>query len=348
MSERSGGSGIDSPEDPDIEDAERRAPPGIDATASPRRRGLLVPALAFGCALLLLLGVGGGLTAVWLSSRDAEPTPAANPPSTTAQTEPGVWQPLEEGQQPAGTADDLEQVLAQNPLLESTLETPEDCELPPTDGGAVPAGELAGYLEAGAACLESSWGAALGAEGLDFTGPAVVVYTVDALPGDSACDPVRFSEATPVVCQADNTLYWPAAWDPGFSNTTAEETPQLYLWHLSYSYALFAMGSASLDGYFGTLLIVLADEPERAEESQRRYALQASCLASAAASRLPEGIRPTGRVETFVTSVEAQAAPATVGEPSAAARAIWVGVGQDGEGVLRACDTWSAASEAVA
>src|SRR5699024_3151681 len=32
------------------------APPGIDATG-PRRRGLLVPAIAFGCALLLLLGV---------------------------------------------------------------------------------------------------------------------------------------------------------------------------------------------------------------------------------------------------------------------------------------------------
>lgn len=323
------------------------APPGIDATG-PRRRGLLVPAIAFGCALLLLLGVGGGLTAVWLGNRDAEPTPAAEPSSSSAQSEPGVWQPLEEGQEPTGTADDLEQVLAENPLQEATLQAPDGCELPPTDGGALAPEELTGYLEAGAGCLESSWGEALGAVGVDFTGPEVVVYTVDALPEDSACDPVRFSEATPVVCQADNTLYWPAAWDPGFSNTDAEEVPQLYMWHLSYSYALFAMSAVSLDGYFGTLLISLAEEPERAEESQRRYALQVSCLASAAVYRMPEGIRPAGRVEGFVTSIDAQAAPATAGEPSAEARAVWVWQGKDSEGVLRSCDTWSAAPDAVA
>lgn len=323
------------------------APPGIDATG-PRRRGLLVPAIAFGCALLLLLGVGGGLTAVWLGSRDAEPTPAAESSSSSAQTEPGVWQPLEEGQEPTGTADDLEQVLAENPLQEATLQAPTGCELPPTDGGALAPEELTGYLEIGADCLESSWGEALGAAGVDFTGPEVVVYTVDALPEDSACDPARFSEATPVVCQADNTLYWPAAWDPGFSNTTEEEVPQLYMWHLSYSYALFAMSAVSLDDYFGTLLISLADEPERAEESQRRYALQVSCIASAAVYRMPEGIRPAGRVEGFVTSVDAQAAPATAGEPSPEARAVWVGQGKDSEGVLRSCDTWSAAPDAVA
>ena len=323
------------------------APPGIDATG-PRRRGLLVPAIAFGCALLLLLGVGGGLTAVWLGNREAEPTPAAESSSSSAQAEPGVWQPLEEGQEPTGTADDLEQVLAENPLQEATLQAPTGCELPPTDGGALEPEELAGYLEAGADCLESSWGEALGAVGVDFTGPDVVAYTVDALPEDAACDPARFSEATPVVCQADNTLYWPAAWDPGFSNTDAEEVPQLYMWHLSYSYALFAMSAVSLDDYFGTLLISLAEEPERAEESQRRYALQVSCIASAAVYRMPEGIRPAGRVEGFVTSVDAQAAPATAGEPSAEARAVWVGQGKDSEGVLRSCDTWSAAPDAVA
>ena len=307
-----------------------------------------MPAIAFGCALLLLLGVGGGLTAVWLGNREAEPTPAAESSSSSAQAEPGVWQPLEEGQEPTGTADDLEQVLAENPLQEATLQAPTGCELPPTDGGALAPEELAGYLEAGADCLESSWGEALGAVGVDFTGPDVVVYTVDALPEDSACDPARFSEATPVVCQADNTLYWPAAWDPGFSNTDAEEVPQLYMWHLSYSYALFAMSAVSLDDYFGTLLISLAEEPERAEESQRRYALQVSCIASAAVYRMPEGIRPAGRVEGFVTSVDAQAAPATAGEPSAEARAVWVGQGKDSEGVLRSCDTWSAAPDAVA
>lgn len=322
-------------------------PPGIDATG-PRRRGLLVPAIAFGCAMLLLLGVGGGLTAIWLGNRDSDPEPVAESPSSSGQAEPGVWQPLEEGQQPTGTPDDLEQVLVENPLQEATLQVPASYDLPPAEGGALPAEELTGYLQAGAACLETSWSEALGAVGVEFTGPGVVVYTVDALPEDSACDPARFSEATPVVCQADNTMYWPAAWDPGFSNTTAEQVPQLYMWHLSYSYALFAMGAVSLDDYFGTLLVSLAEEPDRAEEAQRRYALQVSCVASAAVHQMPEGIRPAGRVEDFVTSVEAQAAPATAGEPSPEARAAWVSQGRDSGGVLRSCDTWSAAPEAVA
>ena len=316
-----------------------------DGAGAARRRRPLAPVLAG--ALVLLLGVGIGLTAIRLGDRDDEPTPVASSASSAIRTGPGVWRPLEEGQEPEGTADELERVLARNPLLEATLQAPADCDLPPADG-ALPADELSGYLEAGAACLESGWAEALSAEGIDFTGPAVVVYTIDALPEDSACDPARFSEATPVVCRSDNTLYWPVAWDPGFSNATAQEAPQLYMWHLSYSYALFAMGAASLDGYFGALLITLADDPERAEEAQRRYGLQVSCLASASAYRMPEGIRPEGRVDGFVTSIEAQAAPATAGEPSAEARAVWIRLGRDSEGELRSCDTWSVAPDAVA
>lgn len=320
---------------------------GDDAGAARRRRPLV---LALAGALVLLLGAGIALTAIRLHGDDGEdePTPAASSASTSTPTGPGVWRPLEEGQEPEGTADELEQVLADNPLLEATLQAPADCELPPAEGGALPADELPGYLEAGADCLESDWAEALGTAGIDFTGPAIVVYTIDALPEDSACDPARFSEATPVVCRGDNTLYWPEAWDPGFSNATAEEVPQLYMWHLSYSYALFGMSAASLDGYFGALLIALADDPERAEESQRRYALQVSCLASASVYRMPEGIRPDGRVDDFVTSLEAQAAPATAGEPSAEARAVWIRQGRDSEGELRSCDTWSVASDAVA
>src|SRR5690606_41276712 len=89
--------------------------------------------------------------------------------------------------------------------------------------------ELTGYLEAGASCLEASWGEALGAAGVELTGPDVAVYTVDALPEDSACAPVRFSEATPVVCQAENTMYSPAAVATGCPDTDAKQVPQVYM-----------------------------------------------------------------------------------------------------------------------
>jgi hypothetical protein len=321
--------------------------PGHDATDPPHRR-LLLPGIAAGCALLLLLGIVGVLGTARLWGGDDDRTAASDgAASDTTADGPDVWRPLEEGQEPTGSADELAAVLAQNPLLEARLEQPARCALPSAGDGAVPADELQGYLEAGADCLGASWSAALGAVGLEFEPPDVVVYTVEALPEESACDPERFSEAAPVVCQGDNTLYWPEVWDPGFSNAAAAEVPQLYMWHLSYSYTLFAMGSASLDGYFGALLIALADDPGRAEESQRRYGLQVSCLASAAAHRQPDGIRPEGRVEDFVTSVEAQAAPATDGEPSPEARADWVGIGRDSEGVLAECNTWTADVDAI-
>ena len=322
-------------------------PPGQDSATAPRRR-LLLPAIAAGCALLLLLGAAGVLGAVRLLGREGDGTAASDGvTSGTAEGDSDAWRPLEEGQEPSGSADDLEAALVENPLLEARLEEPAQCELPSTGDGAVPADELQGYLQAGADCLGASWSEALTAVGLEFEPPEIVVYTIEELPEDSACDTARFSEESPVVCQEDNTLYWPAAWDPGFSNASAQEVPQLYMWHLSYSYTLFVMRSASLDGYFGALLIALADDPGRAEQSQRRYGLQVSCLASAAAHRQPDGIRPDGRVGDFVTSVEAQAAPATDGEPSPEARAAWVQIGRDSDGVLAECNTWTADDAAI-
>src|SRR5699024_3541962 len=231
------------------------APPGVDATRRPRRRGLLLPAIAFGCAMLLLLGIGGGLTALWLTGRDDQPSPAADSSSEaeSPSVEPGTWQPLGDGQAPPGSAEELEQVLASNPLLDAGLPSPEECPLPETEGGAVPAEELTDLLEAGAACLATAWTDALAPAGIDFAPPAVVVFTTEDLPADAGCEPERFSDSAPVVRRADNTLYWPALWDPGFSHPAAEEAPQLYMWHLSYAYALFALSAASLAGGYGAL-----------------------------------------------------------------------------------------------
>lgn len=324
-------------------------PPGIDATTGPKPRGLLVPAIAFGCAMLLLLGIGGGLTALWLTDHDDATAPMAQDPlMNTPDVDPGVWAPLTEEQVPAGSPEELQQVLAENPLLEARLPIPAQCVLPPAAGGMLPAEELPGYLEAGAGCLETVWADALEPVGIAFEAPDVVVYTMDTLPTDSACQTANFTKTAPVVCHDDNTLYWPAAWDPGFSNTSATEAPSLYMWHLAYSYTMFALAAADLDAYYGALLLELADAPEQADEVQRRYALQVSCLSSAAAFQLPQGIRPAERVEDFVTSVEAQGEPVTAGDPAQESRAAWVGTGRDSRGSLGECSTWSAGADAVA
>ncbi|HEX7350476.1 MAG TPA: hypothetical protein VF289_05655 [Brachybacterium sp.] len=340
-------------------------PPGIDATRSPRRRGLLLPAVAFGCAMLLLLGIGGGLTALWLASPWDRPSATATgdpagtdpegadphgtgPADGSPRAEPGHWQPLTDGQTPVGDAEELQQVLTDNPLLQAQLSGPGGCALPDVAGGAVPAAELTAFLQDGADCLATSWADALRPAGIEFEAPEVVTYTTDSLPADAACEPARFTDAAPVVCHGDNTLYWPSAWDPGFSHTSAEEAPQLYMWHLSYSYTLFVLSAASLDGYYGALQVALADDQEGADGAQRRWALQISCLSSVAVFQLPTGPQPDGRVEDFVTSTEAQASPATSGEPSPQSRAAWVRAGRDSGGDLGACGTWSAPAGEVA
>lgn len=337
------------PSAPSAPGAPPAAPPGTDTPDAPRRRRLLLPALAFGCAMLLLLGLGGGVTALWLTAPDSGT--ATDRTTTSIADEPtenaGTWHPLEPGHSPAGSAEQLDQVLAENPLLGAQLAEPDECTLPATEGGAVPAEELAGYLRAGADCLAGAWTDALAPEGIDFDPPEIVVFTTEDLPEEAGCDPGRFSDFAPVVCHGDNTLYWPAQWDPGFSHTSAEETPQLYMWHLSYTYTAFALSAASLDGYYGALQLALAQQPDRADEVQRRWALQLSCLSSAATFRMPDGVRPDGRVADFVTSREAQAAPATPGEPSPAARAQWVRAGRDSGGELDACGTWTAPADAV-
>lgn len=339
-----------SPPAPSPSPAPPALPPGIDATTGPRRRGLLIPSIAFGCALLLLLGIGGGFTALWLTGRDRGPGPGtgAGPSTSRTGTEPGMWEPLAPDQVPSGDAEELRQVLSRNPLLVTRLAEPAGCTLPTTGGGMIPAEQLPAFLEAGADCLAVTWTRGLAAEGIDLEAPRIVVFATDSPPQGSACAAERFTGDAPVVCHDDATLYWPAEWDAGFSNASAAEAPSLYLWHLSYSYTLFALAAADLDGYYGALLLALADSPEQAEEAQRRYTLQLSCLASAAAFQLPDGFRPAQRVESFVTSVEAQSAPLSAGEPSQASRAAWVATGQKSRGDLGRCAIWTVPAAEVA
>lgn len=322
-------------------------PPGVDATSARRRHPLLVPLVAAGCAALLLLGIGGG-AGLLLLNRGQEPATAG--PSTTQTTEqtadPAQWRPLEEGESPEGTTEELLQVMDQNPLTDAALSVPASCSLPASEG-KVPDDELQAYLEAGAACLATTWGTALEEQGVEFTAPEVVVHPAAEPPANSSCDPESFTGTAPRACIGDNTLYWPAEWDPGFSTTSAVESPQLYMWHLSYSYAVFAIASTSLHSYYGALLTSTEADPALTDEMRRRYALQQSCLGSAAAFQQPTGPRPTERVEEFVTSIEAQAEPASSAEPSAESRAAWVTTGRTARGDLSRCSTWDVPEEQV-
>ena len=321
-------------------------PPGVDATA-PRQRRLLVPAIALGCAVLLLLGIGTGVGLLWL---DQPGTPAASEPPAASSEEdpadPAQWRPLEGGEQPEGTPEELLQVMATNPLTAATLSVPAGCSLPASEG-KVPDEELQAYLEAGASCLATTWGQALQEQGVDFTAPEVVVHPSAEPPAASSCAPETFTGTAPRACIGDNTLYWPAEWDPGFSTTSAVESPQLYMWHLSYSYAVFPVAATSLHSYYGALLDGLEGDAAGSEEMRRRYALQQSCFGSAAAFQQPTGPRPTERVEEFVTSAEAQADPASPAEPSAESRAAWVNAGRDANGDLSQCITWEAPADQV-
>lgn len=321
-------------------------PPGVDATA-PRQRRLLVPAIALGCAVLLLLGIGTGVGLLWL---DQPGTPAASEPPAASSEEdpadPAQWRPLEEGEQPEGTPEELLQVMATNPLTAATLSVPAGCSLPASEG-KVPDEELQAYLEAGASCLATTWGQALQEQGVEFTAPEVVVHPAAEPPAASSCAPETFTGTAPRACIGDNTLYWPAEWDPGFSTTSAVESPQLYMWHLSYSYAVFPVAATSLHSYYGALLDGLEGDAAGSEEMRRRYALQQSCFGSAAAFQQPTGPRPTERVEEFVTSAEAQADAASPAEPSAESRAAWVNAGRDANGDLSQCITWEAPADQV-
>lgn len=330
-------------------------PPGVDATAG-RRRRFLLPAVAFGCAVLLALGLGGGATMLWFAQR-SEPAVEAEAPTSAPtgdsadpaaeESAAGQWQQLEAGQTPAGTPEELQQVLAENPLLEAQLPVPVPCEPPATEGGKVPDAELQAYLDIAADCLATTWGDALEPQGVTFEAPRVVVYTMDALPPGSACDHSSFSTTSPRTCLEDNTLYWPAEWDPGFSNTSASETSGLYMWHLSYSYSVFALASASLDQYYAALLEGVADSQELSDEMRRRYSLQLSCLGSAAAFQMPTGARPTERVQDFLLSVDAQGVPQSAADPSQESRADWVITGEQAGGDLSACNTWESAAGGV-
>ncbi|MCT2176123.1 hypothetical protein M3F59_01975 [Brachybacterium muris] len=322
-------------------------PPGVDATAHSPRRKLLVPAVALGCALLLLLGIGTGVGLLWL---DQPGTPAASEPPAASSEEdpadPAQWRPLEEGEQPEGTPEELLQVMATNPLTAATLSVPAGCSLPASEG-KVPDEELQAYLEAGASCLATTWGQALQEQGVEFTAPEVVVHPAAEPPAASSCAPETFTGTAPRACIGDNTLYWPAEWDPGFSTTSAVESPQLYMWHLSYSYAVFAVAATSMHTYYGALLESAEGDTALTDELRRRYALQQSCFGSAAAFQQPTGPRPTDRVEEFVTSLEAQAEPASAAEPSARSRAAWVNTGKAANGDLSQCSTWEAPADQV-
>lgn len=327
--------------------------------------------VASGCILMLLLGIGGGITYLALSgggdnsagstppgttdpestdpeSSDPDPTdPEPTDPETPSEGAPTfkVISPIDDVE---GTADDVWAILAASPLTEGSMGAIADCDLPetPVDHDAE---QLQAVLEAAGSCLNRVWATASSDRNLPWIAPTIQVYTWPDVPGSSSCDPETFQERTPRQCNLDNTLYWPLGAGYGAQQEDPAEVPTVYMWDLSLMYLNAITWNTGMWPYYQALDGKLEDDPDRQEEASRRYSLQTLCIASLASVRVPEASRPSEEARDILSS-EKHWTPAegvtTSIEP--ASRAYWVKQGFDSGGDMTRCNTWEAPAEKVA
>lgn len=339
-----------------------RQSPGYGQTPPPKKPWALI-AVASGCILALLLGIGGGITYLAFSGGEEttaggttttpqqSTTPPESPESTTPSTEPPpetatyeVISPIDDVE---GSADDVWAILAAYPLTEGTMGAIGTCDLPETPVDHT-AEQLQTVLDAAGACLNRVWATASSDRNLPWVAPDIVVYTWPDIPAASACDADSFEERIPRMCNLDGTLYWPLGAGYGAQQDDPAEVASMYLWDLAFNYMNTITWNTSLWPYYRALDEKLEDDPERQEEANRRYSLQHLCLASAASMRVPEASRPSQRVRDILTSEEhwtpAEGVANTIAPSS---RAHWVEQGFESEGDLTKCNTWTAPAEQV-
>lgn len=337
-------------------------PPGYGQTPPPKKPWALI-AVASGCILALLLGIGGGITYLAVSGGEEttaggttttpqeSTTPPESPESTTPSTEPPpetatyeVISPIDDVE---GSADDVWAILAAYPLTEGTMGAIGACDLPETPVDHT-AEQLQTVLDAAGACLDRVWATASSDRNLPWVAPDIVVFTWPDIPATSACDADSFEERIPRMCNLDGTLYWPLGAGYGAQQDDPAEVASMYLWDLAFNYMNTITWNTSLWPYYRALDEKLEEDPERQEEANRRYALQHLCLASAASMRVPEASRPSQRVRDILTSEEhwtqAGGVTSTIAPSS---RAHWVEQGFESEGDLTKCNTWTAPAEQV-
>lgn len=320
--------------------------------SSARRWALIVA--AFGCIVLLLLVVGGGILYLTLQRSGGADSPTSVPSDpestseTTLSTDPADSKfvgisPLDT---PPGDADDLRGIMANNPLTTGTMPAVGSCEIPETPVEQT-VEELQATLVAANTCLNSMWSSAAADRGLPWDPPSVQVYTYPDIPS-SPCEPDTFEKDFPRVCNLDFTIYWPAGYGTGAEQSDPAAVPGAYVWDLSYLYMNTVSWNSSLTFYYGALADKLEGDEEQSTETWRRYNLQMRCLAAASTMQMPAAAQPTP--EQIETLLDESTWPTEDGPKALdpASRVRWIQVGLESGGDLAQCNTWLAPADQVA
>lgn len=342
-----------------------QGPGGYGQPPAPKRPWAVIT-VALGCVLAMVLVVGGGLTYLVLSRGGDEDPVATDTPSVTdtgtpseTETETETESPSEtpsedvtpaEGSEfvvispldtPPGDVEDMWEVMETNPLVEGTLPTVPECELPATP--IEPSDEeLQAVLDASALCLNRVWSTASSDRNLPWISPTVVVYTHPEIPSDASCD-TSFEPDFPRMCNLDNTIYWPVGYGTALDLTDPANVPGTYLWDLAYLYTNALTWQSSVGLYYSNMRTLLEEsgDQELLDESWRRYNLQMQCIASASSMQVPSGAEPSPALRESLTDPGNWSEGDPPRNISPENRAKWLEIGFSSGGDLSACDTWS-------
>ena len=345
--------------------------PGGPGQNPPPKRPWALIVIALGCVLALLLVVGGGLAFLVLRQSGGDEEIATGPPAQTETdggTEPEPSSETPEETQPAettpegtgsdfevvspidvplGDVDDMWAVMEDNPLVEGTLPTVPECELPDTP--IAPSDEeLQAVLDASSTCLNRVWSTAHSDRGLPWLSPTVVVYTHPDIPSESACDS-NFDADFPRMCNLDNTIYWPSGYGTALDLTDPANVPGTYLWDLAFIYTNAVTWQSSLAVYYSTMQGMLEEGSDEGlvDEAWRRYNLQMQCLASAASMQVPEGAQAPAALRESLTDPGGWSEGDPPRNISPENRAKWIERGFASGGELSACNTWTVEADEV-
>lgn len=314
----------------------------------------LIIAGALGCVALLVLGVGVGIGFLALRGGGEDPTSA--PSTATESASPTQDATLDEGgsedqpfvvispiQDKVGTADEILEVLKDNPMTSGSLGSIGSCELPAITAEATEE-ELQTFLDAGNACLGGSLADTMSQRNLQWSTPTVVVYTWPDIPSDADCTADTFEQTTPRMCNLDNVLYWPLVTEGAVTSAAPEDLAGAYMLDLGFSLMNPVNWQTSLGVYHGQRMDQLDESDPEWTDGYRRYILQARCISTALAMELPDGAEPTPGALAILTDEKNWTAgtPPRDIPPSALVR--WSIKGRDSGGDLSACNTWVAES----
>lgn len=336
--------------------------PGAGGPGPSRARPWALIAVALGCVAVLVIAIGGGLTALILTRNGGEDSPpvAASQDPTTSE-EPTAEEPTPAEETPSfevvvpydevpGTPEEIRGILADNPLTRGTLPTVGSCELPATPASTQSPEEVQAVLDAGSGCLNSIWSTASSDRGLPWNSPSVTVYTPPEVPDSATCDPESFDPDSARMCNLDSTLYWPAGSGIGAEIAAAENVPGAYLWDLAVAEVSTVNWNSSVGIYYVSMLNKIEEQEAEGQDSEayqeatRRYSLQKLCLGSAASMQVPSAAEPTKAVRARLTDEASWEDDGL--DP--ASRVHWIQAGLTSGGDLSACNTWEADADLVA